>query len=76
MIIEFTSNPSDVTPRDGVHMEQGIAITQTLESPGRMPVIRCGVIKVLTVSRETGNPIPDDEVQKRSVCTKLVMCLV
>ena len=45
-------------------MDQGIAIVQTAETPQRMPIIRCGVVKILTVSRTTGQPLKDDEIKE------------
>jgi predicted Zn-dependent protease len=65
--IQWTNNPSKVSAHDGVHLEQGITRVMAYQSPGSMiNTIKSATIILLTVSRDTGQPLPADEL--RAVC--------
>jgi predicted Zn-dependent protease len=65
--IQWTDNPSKVSAHDGVHLEQGITRVMAYQSPGSMiNTIKSATIILLTVSRDTGQPLQEDEL--RAVC--------
>ncbi|HEY9678714.1 MAG TPA: matrixin family metalloprotease [Drouetiella sp.] len=65
--IQWTNNPNKVSAHDGVHMEQGITRVRQVVMPGApVGTIRSADILLLTVSRETGEPVPEDDM--KGVC--------
>ncbi len=65
--VRWTNKPDKVSAHDGVHMEQGITRVMTAVIPGaQIGTIRSADILLLTVSRETGEPISEDDM--KGVC--------
>ena len=65
--IQWTNNPNKVSAHDGVHLEQGITRVMEAQAPGSMIAnIRSATIILLTVSRESGEPLPPDDM--KAVC--------
>jgi predicted Zn-dependent protease len=62
--IRWTNKPDKVSAHDGVHVEQGITRVMTAVIPGaQIGTIRSADIMLLTVSRETGEPIAEDDME-------------
>ncbi|RTL38744.1 MAG: matrixin family metalloprotease [Candidatus Melainabacteria bacterium] len=65
--IQWTDVPSKVSAHDGVHLEQGITRVMAYQSPGSaINTIRSATIVLLTVNRDTGKPLAEDEM--KAVC--------